>query len=330
MPGHDDVFDQLLAERDTMLLLDGAMGTELFARGLTAGDPPEMWNIDMADVITDIHAGYIAAGSDVVLTNSFGGTAFRLALHGLDDRVVELNAAAARVARAAADAAPKLVAVAGSMGPSGELLEPMGTMTMATAEAAFAEQARGLAEGGVDLLWIETMSSLDEVRAAVAGARSATDLPIVATMSFDTAGRTMMGVSGEEAGAQLGELGLVAIGANCGNNIAETEAAVASLVASVGTTPVVVKANAGIPEWRGTDLAYNGTPDVMGAHVGRMRDLGVRVVGGCCGTASEHIAFMRQVIDGEIEAPEIDAPGPAARPESRASGERRPRRRSRA
>jgi len=167
---------------------DGAMGTELFARGLTAGDPPEMWNIDMPDVITAVHEGYIEAGSDIVLTNSFGGTAFRLKLHRLDKRVHELNRAAAAVARTAADRSDRRVIVAGSMGPSGELLVPMGEMTPDTARAAFAEQAAGLADGGADILWIETMSSLDEVAAAVEGARSTTDIGIVVTMSFDTAG----------------------------------------------------------------------------------------------------------------------------------------------
>lgn len=300
---------ELLAERET-LLVDGAMGTELFARGLTAGDPPEMWNVDMPDDVVDVHKGYIKAGSDIILTNSFGGSSFRLKLHQLDNRVVELNAAAASVARQAADASDRDVVVAGSMGPSGELLEPLGAMTPAACEAAFAEQAEGLAQGGADVLWIETMSSLDEVSAAVAGARSACDLPIVVTLSFDSAGRTMMGVSGTDAAKRLADLGLGAFGANCGNNVSETEGAVRQLVAGAGDTPVVCKANAGIPEFRGDQLVYNGTPEVMGAHVARMRDVGVRIIGGCCGTSTQHVAYMRGVLDGTIEPPAIDAPGP--------------------
>lgn len=319
-------FRELLAEKGT-LLVDGAMGTELFARGLTAGDPPEMWNIDMPSDVSDVHRGYLKAGSDMVLTNSFGGTAFRLKLHRLDDRVVELNTAAAAVAREAVDALDREALVAGSMGPSGELLVPMGEMTHDTAFAAFAAQAEGLTAGGADLLWIETMSSLEEVEAAVAGARSVSSLPIAATLSFDTAGRTMMGVTGTDAAKRLTDLGLAALGANCGNNIAETEAAVAQLREGAGETPVIVKANAGIPEFKGDKLHYTGTPEVMGAHTKRMMDLGVAVIGGCCGTSTHHIEYMRGVIDGDITPPAVDVPGPA-RP-TQAAAPRRERRRRR-
>lgn len=297
----------LLAER-SHLLVDGAMGTELFARGLTAGDPPEMWNLDMPDDIIAIHRAYIDAGSDIILTNSFGGTGFRLKLHNLQDRAVELSQAAAELGRAAADASGRDVVVAGSMGPSGELLVPMGEMTPETATAAFAEQAEGLIAGGADVVWIETMSSLEEVEAAVAGVRLAGDIPVAVTMSYDTAGRTMMGVSGKAAAERLAPLGLVALGANCGNNIAETEAAVLQLKVGAGDTPIIVKANAGIPEFKGDKLHYTGTPEVMGAHVKRMRDAGIEIIGGCCGTSIQHIAYMRGVLDGTIVAPDIDAP----------------------
>ena len=321
-PLHD-----LLEQRDA-LLIDGAMGTELFARGLTAGDPPEMWNVDMPDHIVDVHRGYIDAGSDIILTNSFGGSAFRLKLHNLQDRVHELNQAAASVGRRAADSVDRTVIVAGSMGPSGELMEPMGELTPESCAIAFAEQARGLADGGADILWIETMSSLDEVKAAIDGARRTTDLPIAATMSFDTAGRTMMGVTGQAAAEQLAELGLAAIGANCGNNIVETEAAVEQIKAGAGDVPVIVKANAGIPEFKGDELSYTGSPEVMGAHLQRMRDAGIQIIGGCCGTATEHIAFMRQVLDGDIVAPDIAGPGPN-RPDDDPDGAGRARRRRR-
>lgn len=319
---------ELLATR-TALLIDGAMGTELFARGLTAGDPPEMWNIDLPDKVIDVHAGYIASGSDIILTNSFGGTAFRLKLHKLDDRVVELNEAAARVGRAAADAVDKPVLVAGSMGPSGELMEPMGEMTPATCADAYEAQAEGLTKGGADLLWIETMSSLDEVTAAVEGARRSSDLPIAATLSFDTAGRTMMGVTGEDAARQLTDLGLAAIGANCGNNVAETESAVLQIKAGAGDTPVIVKSNAGVPEFKGEALVYNGSPEVMGAHVQRMMDAGIEIIGGCCGTSTEHLNFMRGVIDGTFEAPDIAAPGPDRPDGPQSGGEGRGARRNR-
>ena len=319
---------ELLEERGT-LLVDGAMGTELFARGLTAGDPPEMWNINLPNDIVDVHKGYIKAGSDIILTNSFGGTAYRLKLHKLDDQVHELNEAAAARAREAVDAGDRVVLVAGSMGPTGELLEPLGTMTPEACAEAFAAQAAGLEAGGADLLWIETMSSLEEVEAAVSGARSASSLPIAVTMSYDTAGRTMMGVTGTEAAARLGALGLAAFGANCGNNVAETEAAVAELRAAAPDAAIIVKANAGIPEFKDDRLIYNGTPEVMGAHLLRMRDLGIDIIGGCCGTATHHVAYMREVLDGAITPPDIPAPGPSRSDDDEPSAPRAQRRRRR-
>lgn len=297
--------DDLLTERD-VLLVDGAMGTELFSRGLESGGAPELWNVEYPDRVRAVHDDYIAAGSDIVLTNSFGGTGFRLKLHRLHDRVVELNKAAAAVAREAADAADRPVLVAGSMGPTGELLEPMGTMTPDTCAAAFAEQAEGLTVGGADLLWIETMSHLDEVAAAIEGARSVSDLPICATMSFDTAGRTMMGVTGQAAVERITELGANAIGANCGNNLADTEAALAEMRTAAGDVLLISKANAGMPEWRGADLHYSGSPEVMAAHAVRQREAGVRIIGACCGSSPAHLAMMRKVLDGELPVPEVD------------------------
>ena len=191
-------FEQLLADKE-QLILDGAMGTMLMQAGLTDGNPPEEWNVTQPDRIRALHASYIGSGSDVILTNSFGGTGFRLKLHNMQDRVVELNAAAANNARAAADAFVRPVLVAGSIGPSGELIEPMGNVSFDQWVEGFAEQARGLKIGGVDIFWIETMSDLREVEAAVQGIRLVSDLPICATLSFDTAGHTMMGVSPEKA-----------------------------------------------------------------------------------------------------------------------------------
>ena len=304
-----NVLHDLLTAQGT-LLIDGAMGTELFARGLGSGDPPEMWNVDHPDRVTAVHADYINAGSDIVLTNSFGGTGFRLKLHKLDDRCIELNRAAAQVARTAADAhfkeTGRRVLVAGSMGPTGELLEPMGSMTPATCADAFREQAIGLDEGGADVLWIETMSHLDEVAAAVEGARSVSDLPVCATLSFDTAGRTMMGVSGKAAVNRLTELGVDAIGANCGNNLADTEAALHEMRAANPDVPLISKANAGMPEWHGTELHYSGDPEVMAAHAVRQRDAGIQIIGACCGSSPKHLAMMRQVLDGNLPVPEVE------------------------
>ena len=299
------VLHELIAERGA-LLIDGAMGTELFSRGLQSGGAPELWNVEHPDRVTAVHADYVNAGSDIILTNSFGGTGFRLKLHQADDRVVELNEAAARVGRAAADASDRKVLVAGSMGPTGELLEPMGSMTMDTCAAAFAEQAKGLDAGGADVLWIETMSHLDEITGAVEGARSVSDLPICATLSYDTAGRTMMGVTGAEAVTRLAELGVDAVGANCGNNLADTEAALIEMRATNADILLISKANAGMPQWVGAELHYSGSPEVMAAHAIRQRDAGIQIIGACCGSAPRHLAMMRQVLDGDIEVPEVE------------------------
>ena len=202
-----------LLEEEKVILLDGAMGTQLFKLGLESGDPPEPWNLDHQDRVLTVHRGYIQAGSRVILTNSFGGTSFRLKLHNMQHRVYELNKAAAEVGRMAADEVEQAVIVAGSIGPTGEILKPMGNMSYEEAVEAFAEQARGLADGGADVLWIETLSDLNEVKAAVEGIQSVTDKPICAAMTFDTKGRTMMGISPQEAVRKLTEWGCTALAA---------------------------------------------------------------------------------------------------------------------
>ncbi len=306
-------------QQEGVLVLDGAMGTQLFARGLVSGGSPEEWNVTNPERVQDVHRAYVEAGSQIILTNSFGGTRYRLKLHNLQDRVVELNRAAAQNARAAADAADHRVLVAGSMGPTGELLEPMGTMTYEECRAAFAEQAQGLIEGGVDILWIETMSDLNEVKAAIEGARQAAaaanaDIAISATMSFDTHGRTMMGVTGTQLVKELSGLGLTAFGANCGNNIPDTEAALAEMHAAAPEMILIAKANAGMPRYEGSKLVYDGTPDVMGAYADRMRRNGIQLIGGCCGSGPEHIHMMRQVLSGAVPVPDALAVGPAPAP----------------
>lgn len=290
-----------LIETGQPILLDGAMGTMLMDSGLEQGDPPEEWNISHPDRVRSVHRGYIQAGSRVILTNSFGGTRYRLEMHGLQDRTIELNKAAAQNARAEAEAAPHLVVVAGSMGPTGQLFKPMGTLTFEEAKAAFAEQAKGLAEGGVDVFWIETMSDLNEVKAAVAGARSVSDLPIVTTMSFDTHGHTMMGVSPVKALETLGGLDVIAIGANCGTGSDELEVAVKAMRAANPEVVLVAKANAGIPQVvAGGDIVYNGTPEVMARYARNVRDLGVTLIGGCCGSTPKHIRAMAEALGSRI------------------------------
>jgi 5-methyltetrahydrofolate--homocysteine methyltransferase len=212
------------------------------------------------------------------------------------------------------------------MGPTGELIEPLGELTTDEAQEAFAEQAAGLTAGGADVLWLETMSALTEVEAGVRGARSTSDLPIVVTLSFDTAGRTMMGITGQEAGTLLADLGVNGIGANCGANLADTEAAVAAIRSVCGDIPVVSKANAGIPVWKGAELEYDATPEILAAHAHRLRKIGVSIIGACCGSTPAHIAMIRAVLDGDQPIPDIAPPTATA---TVGAAERQTRRRRR-
>jgi 5-methyltetrahydrofolate--homocysteine methyltransferase len=299
---------QELLDAEATILLDGAMGTMLMSVGLEQGHPPEEWNVRYPERVLAVHEGYIGAGSRLILTNSFGGTHFRLKLHDLQDRAAELNLAAAKVARRAADAAPRPVAVAGSMGPTGELLQPMGTMTFEEARDAFAEQAAALAEGGVDVFWIETMSDLDELRAALEGARSVSQLPVAASMTFDTNRHTMMGVSPQQAVEALSELDLVAFGANCGNGPSEIEYVIEAMAEKNPTVPLIAKSNAGIPQLAGDDLVYDGTPMVMAGYAYRAQKLGARLIGGCCGNSPDHVRAMAAALNGEISVEELPPP----------------------
>lgn len=276
--------------------MDGAMGTMLIAAGLESGDAPEEWNVLYPERVRAVHRGYIQAGSRLILTNSFGGTRYRLGKHNLQDRVAELNRAAAANARAEADAAPHPVIVGGSMGPTGEMMAPMGSMTFEDAKAAFAEQAQALAEGGVDVIWIETMSDLNEVKAAVEGARSACDLPISATMTFDTHGHTMMGVSPERATEVFKGLDLIVMGANCGTGPEEIEMVIEIMHKINPQAILVAKANAGLPKWVNQELYYDGTPQVMAKYAVRVRDLGAQLIGACCGSTPEHIRAMADAL----------------------------------
>lgn len=298
-----DPIRTMLAGRPA-LLADGAMGTSLFQLGLVTGDNPELWNVEHADRVTAVHRGFIEAGADIVLTNSFGGNHFRLRLHRHEHRVGELNEAAARLARRAALEAGREVLIAGSIGPTGEILAPLGACDPAEAEAAFAEQALALAEGGCDLLWVETMSAPDEIAAAVRGAAKA-GLPIVATLSFDTGGRTMMGLTPAEATALRRRLAPepVAFGANCGVGPNQLVATILAMRAADPDAILVAKANCGIPEYRDGQIHYTGTQAIMGAYARLARDAGARIIGGCCGTSAAHLAAMRAALD-------VGEPGP--------------------
>lgn len=303
---------QYLLDAEGAIIADGGMGTLLFARGLQRGSSPELWNVEQPDVVRQIHADYIAAGAQIILTNSFGGNRLRLKSHGLDGRVAELNRSAAVLARAEADRAGHAVAVAGSIGPTGALLELLGDLEYDEAVAVFAEQAAALVAGGVDALWVETMSDLNEVRAALEGcAQAAPDVPRVATMTFDTHGRTMMGVTPEAAVKAISELGVLAMGANCGNGPDELEAVIAKMHAAGATMPLVAKANAGLPHVVDGAATYDATPAVMAGYARRVRGNGARIVGSCCGSTPEHI----RAIAGALKAPPTRTPLPTT-PES--------------
>lgn len=274
------------------LVGDGAMGTLLQERGLEPGEAGERWNIDRGQEIADIHRAYAEAGSRVLTTNTFGGTAARLAMHGLDDRVGDVNRQAARIAAAAASDFGALVA--GDVGPSGELIEPLGTLSAEAAREMFAEQAAALAEGGADFILIETMSDLAELEAAVLGARDAApQLEVAATMSFDTNRRTMMGVAPAQAVLRLTELEVAAAGANCGRGPADMEIVMAEMAdARPEGLLLLAQTNAGMPHLHGDHFEYDVGPQELADHVDRLRGMGVEIVGACCGSTPAHIAAI--------------------------------------
>jgi 5-methyltetrahydrofolate--homocysteine methyltransferase len=288
----------VLLESGKPLLADGATGTSLFAMGLTSGDAPELWNLEHPELVRELHRGFVEAGADIILTNTFGGNARRLMLHGMERRARELNRIAAQLARSVADDAGRPVVVAGSVGPTGELFEPLGMLTEAIAIEVFVEQIAGLQDGGADVAWIETMSSLEEIRAAaVAAAR--VGLPFTFTASFDTAGRTMMGVTPAALVefAQSLDPRPIAIGANCGVGASDLVMSVLGMTAREAGIPVIAKANAGIPRFVGAQIQYSGTPELMSEYAHLAVDAGARIIGGCCGTHFEHLAAMRAALE---------------------------------
>jgi 5-methyltetrahydrofolate--homocysteine methyltransferase len=295
-----DVLNRLLAER-RYVLTDGATGTNLFAVGLRSGYPPELWNVepDQQHKVYNLNRAFVDAGADLILTNSFGGTRSRLKLHGAQDRVREINAMSARIARRAADGAGRPVVVAGSIGPTGDLFEPLGTVTVAEGVAAFTEQVEGLKAGGADVLWIETMFSVEELEAAIKAA-AGSGLPVVCTLSFDTKGRTMMGVSPAKVATLMHALSPkpIAYGANCGTGAAELVAVLANMKGAAAPDDVLVaKSNCGIPTLEDGEVRYTGTPELMADYVHLCLDAGARIVGGCCGTTPDHVKAMRAAMD---------------------------------
>jgi 5-methyltetrahydrofolate--homocysteine methyltransferase len=274
-----------------VILADGAMGTMLQAAGLEKGHAPEELNLTDADKVLAVHRGYVEAGSEIILTNSFGGNKYRLGKYGLEAQVYDLNRTAAQIAKQAG-----ALFVAGSIGPTGELFAPLGTLTPEGAREAFAEQARGLADGGVDLLVIETMSDLEEVEAAIQGARQSTDLPLVCTMTFQQKLHTVMGVNAAQAAEALSGWDTVAIGANCGTGPEEVEKVLKRMKEVVADTPLVAKANAGVPRLVKGQTEYDATPEVMAEYAGRCAQMGVTIIGACCGSTPEHVAAMADAL----------------------------------
>jgi 5-methyltetrahydrofolate--homocysteine methyltransferase len=289
--------DALLAEKG-FLLADGATGTNLFAMGLESGDAPELWNETHPERIEALHQGFVDAGADIILTNSFGGTRHRLKLHHAQERVHELNKRAAEIARSIADKANRRVIVAGSVGPTGELLVPLGSLTYEQAVDAFVEQIEGLKAGGAEVAWIETMSSPDEIRAA-ADAAAKVGLPYTYTASFDTAGRTMMGLPPKDIHGVVDGLSEapVGVGANCGVGASDILASLLDMSEANPDATIIVKGNCGIPEFRGTEIHYSGTPELMADYVRLAVDGGARIIGGCCGTSFTHLKAMRDALD---------------------------------
>ena len=320
---------------------DGATGSNFFGRGLEAGYPPDLWCVEKPEEVLWLHCAFLEAGADIILTNSFGANAPRLKLHKAEDRVVELNSVAAELAREATrqhfEDTGRRAVVAGSIGPTGELFEPMGMLNHEDTVAIFSEQAEALAEGGAEAIWIETMSSLEEVAAAAEAAR-ATGLPVCATLTFDTARRSMMGVTPADYAAFATEVGLDLAGANCGVGPAELMDSTEGLVAAGIDIPVVAKGNCGIPQYVDGEIHFHGSPELMADYALYARDAGATIIGGCCGTTPAHIAAMvnalnstpKRKLDADAMNFALGTPWAAlAETESSASGERRRGRRRR-
>ncbi|HEY9039827.1 MAG TPA: betaine--homocysteine S-methyltransferase [Roseovarius sp.] len=298
-----NALSRMMSERD-WILADGATGTNLFNMGLESGDAPEFWNEKHPDRITKLYKMAVDAGSDLFLTNSFGGNASRLKLHGAQKRARELSRMSAEIGREVADRYDRPVIVAGSVGPTGDIMAPMGTLTHELAVEMFHEQAEGLKEGGADVLWLETISAPEEYKAA-AEAFALAGMPWVGTMSFDTAGRTMMGMTSSAMADMVETLDYkpLAYGANCGVGASDLLRTVLGFVAQGTERPIVAKGNAGIPKFVDGHIHYDGTPELMAEYACLARDAGATIIGGCCGTVAEHLTKMREALETKPRGP---------------------------
>lgn len=279
-----------------IIIMDGATGTQLMKLGLPAGLSPELWNLQNPAAIKQHYLAYIDAGSEAILTNTFGGTRARLALKDAGDQTHQVNLMAAQLAR---EVAGDSVLVLGSMGPTGLLMDPMGPLSYDEAVTYFAEQAAGLVDGGVHGLHVETMSDLQEAKAAIEGAQRVTDLPVTVTMSFDTHGRTMMGVKPEAAVKFLLSLGVVAVGVNCGRTLEENLVAVTAMRQVAPDATLIAKPNAGLPRVEAAgEIVYDVTPKVMADYALKFKAQGVKMFGGCCGSNPAHISAVKKALVG--------------------------------
>ena len=298
-----------LLETVDVILADGATGTNLFNVGLQSGDAPELWNVDESDKIRVLYQGWLDAGCDLFLTNTFGGTAARLKLHEAQNRVAELNRIGAELGREVADRAGRPVVVAGSVGPTGEIMKPVGSLSHSVAVEMFHEQADALKAGGADVLWLETISASEEFRAATE-AFALADMPWCGTMSFDTAGRTMMGVTSADLAVIVEALPNppIAFGANCGTGASDILRTILGFAAQGTERPLISKGNAGIPKYVDGHIHYNGTPELMGLYAAMARDAGATIIGGCCGTMPAHLLKMREALETVVrgERPTLD------------------------
>ena len=276
-----------------VLIADGATGTMLQAAGLPVGMPGEAWVLERPEEIVKLHRAYIEAGSQLILTTTFGGTWTRLKKAGLDAQVAGINRRAAELAR---QVAGDDLYVGGDIGPTGEMMAPIGPLAYRAAVELFAEQAQALAAGGVDCIYIETMSDLNEAKAAIEGAWQACDLPVFCTFSFDTHGRTSMGVSPTQSAQAMAALGVPAIGANCGHAPEEVLEFLPLMRQAAPDAYLIAKPNAGIPHMVKRQVVYDATPERMAELACRYVELGARIVGACCGSSPAHIAAIREAV----------------------------------
>ena len=281
-----------------ILVADGATGTNLQMLGIQPGTPPEELVLDQPGLVLQLEEAFVAAGSDLVLTCTFGGTSLRMKDSKYARQTAEINQRAAELAHQAASSREGVL-VGGSIGPTGLLMKPYGPLSAEEATAAFTEQAKALAEGGVDLLVIETMFSFEEADAAFRGARSVTELPIVVSFSYDRGVRTMMGVKPADMFRHYQEMGAALIGANCGTTLENMEKIQAEYAAVDPAFPLWAKPNAGLPRLVDGDTVFDVTPEQMGAAALKYIALGARVVGGCCGNTPEHIAAIAKAVKGK-------------------------------